>query len=128
MSVDVAADWLHQRSEAGFAAYLAFGVIDRAKKDPRRSAALDRDNVVCRLLGEMAGRKCAMVGITDLCFCEYTSHGHCGILSEDESTVLNDATVGRLVEQAINHARAGADIVAPSGMMDGAVGRDPAWA
>ncbi|HEX4055531.1 MAG TPA: porphobilinogen synthase [Tepidisphaeraceae bacterium] len=122
MSVDVAGDWLQQRAAAGFAAYLAFGVIDRAKKDPQGSVALDPDNVVCRLLREMAGRKCAMVGITDLCFCEYTSHGHCGILSEDRSTVINDATVNRLVEQAINHARAGAGIVAPSGMMDGAVG------
>lgn len=122
MSVDVAADWLQQRADAGFAAYLAFGVIDRARKDPRGSVALDPDNVVCRLLGEMGGRKCGMVGITDLCFCEYTSHGHCGVLSQDGSTVLNDETVGLLVEQAINHARAGAGIVAPSGMMDGAVG------
>jgi porphobilinogen synthase len=122
MSVDVAADWLQQRSAAGFAAYLAFGVIDRASKDPVGSVALDSDNVVCRLLREMKARKIPMVGITDLCFCEYTSHGHCGILSEDQSTVMNDATVIRLVEQAVNHARAGAKIVAPSGMMDGAVG------
>ncbi|MGD0389531.1 MAG: porphobilinogen synthase [Tepidisphaeraceae bacterium] len=122
MSVDLAADWLGQRAAEGFAAYLVFGVIDRAAKDPQGSAALDPDNVVCRLLREMKGRKTAMVGITDLCFCEYTSHGHCGILAEDGSTVLNDATVSRLVEQAINHARAGADMVAPSGMMDGTVG------
>jgi len=122
MSLDVAADWLGQRSGEGFAAYLVFGVIDRAAKDPQGSAALDPDNVVCRLLREMKSRKTGMVGITDLCFCEYTSHGHCGILAEDGSTVLNDATVTRLVEQAINHARAGADMVAPSGMMDGTVG------
>jgi porphobilinogen synthase len=122
MSVDVAADWLQQRAAAGFAAYLAFGVIDRARKDPAGSVALDSDNVICRLLREVSSRKIPMVGITDLCFCEYTSHGHCGILSEDQSTVINDATVSRLVEQAVNHARAGAAIVAPSGMMDGAVG------
>jgi len=122
MSVDLAADWLGQRAAEGFAAYLVFGVIDRAAKDPQGSAALDPDNVVCRLLREMKGRKTGMVGITDLCFCEYTSHGHCGILAEDGSTVQNDPTVNRLVEQAINHARAGADMVAPSGMMDGTVG------
>ncbi|MGD0540391.1 MAG: porphobilinogen synthase, partial [Tepidisphaeraceae bacterium] len=122
MSVDVAADWLQQRAAAGFAAFLAFGVIDRAGKDPAGSLALDPDNVVCRLLRETTARKIPMIGITDLCFCEYTSHGHCGILSDDRSTVMNDLTVSRLVEQALNHARAGAAIVAPSGMMDGAVG------
>src|SRR5438552_13203658 len=63
-----------------------------------------------------------MVGIADLCFCEYTSHGHCGPLSDDKSTVKNDETVERLVKQAINHARAGAAVIAPSGMMDGTVG------
>ena len=122
MSVDVAADWLAKRGGEGFAAYLIFGVIDKSKKDAGGSAALDADNVVCRLLREMKTRDTGMVGITDLCFCEYTSHGHCGILAEDGSTVENDATVKLLVAQAIHHARAGAGIVAPSGMMDGTVG------
>jgi porphobilinogen synthase len=63
-----------------------------------------------------------MVGITDLCFCEYTSHGHCGPMTADNSTVKNDETVARLVRQAVNHAKAGAGVVAPSGMMDGTVG------
>jgi len=121
MSVDVAADWLQQRAKEGFAAYLVFGVIDKVKKDARGSPALDPDNVVCRLLKEMKRRDTEMVGITDLCFCEYTSHGHCGILADDGSTVHNDATVKLLAEQAINHARCGAGIVAPSGMMDGTV-------
>jgi porphobilinogen synthase len=62
-----------------------------------------------------------MAGITDLCFCEYTSHGHCGPMSADGSTVENDATVRLLVQQAVNHARAGAAVIAPSGMMDGTV-------
>jgi porphobilinogen synthase len=121
MSVDVATDWLAKRAEEGFAAYLVFGVIDRAAKDATGSVALDPRNVVCRLLSQVKARQIPMVGITDLCFCEYTSHGHCGILSEDQKTVLNDATVSRLVEQALNHARAGAGIIAPSGMMDGTV-------
>ena len=61
--------------------------------------------------------------VTDVCLCEYTSHGHCGILVDDE--IANDATVEQLVRAALSHAAAGADIVAPSDMMDGRVGRDP---
>jgi porphobilinogen synthase len=122
MSVDVATDWLSKRAEEGFQAYLVFGVIDRDKKDAMGSAALDPDNVVCRLLRRATERNLPMVGITDLCFCEYTSHGHCGPLSDDKSTVKNDETVERLVQQAISHAKAGAAVIAPSGMMDGAVG------
>jgi len=121
MSVDVAANWLEELSEQGLNAFLVFGVMDADRKDAAGSAALDPDNVVCRLLRQSKTRKVPMVGITDLCFCEYTSHGHCGVLTADRSTVDNDATVQRLVQQAVNHAKAGADIVAPSGMMDGAV-------
>jgi porphobilinogen synthase len=121
MSVDVAVPWLAARAKEGFGAYLIFGVVDRAKKDAAGSAALDPDNVVCRLLRAVRGQKIPMVGITDLCFCEYTSHGHCGVMTDDQSTVRNDITVQRLVEQAINHAKAGAGIIAPSGMMDGTV-------
>ncbi|MCC6422845.1 MAG: porphobilinogen synthase [Phycisphaerales bacterium] len=122
MSVDVAVPWLAERANEGFGAYLAFGVIDRAKKDTEGSAALDENNVVCRLLRSVTAQKIHMAGITDLCFCEYTSHGHCGPLTADRSTVDNDRTVEQLVKQAINHARAGAAVVAPSGMMDGVVG------
>ena len=75
MSVDIATQYIYERSQAGFAAYLVFGVIDRSKKDPLGSAALDADNVVCQLLIAVRERKIDMVGITDLCFCEYTSHG-----------------------------------------------------
>jgi porphobilinogen synthase len=121
MSVDVAAPWLAQRAEEGFKSYLVFGVIDRAKKDPAGSPALDPDNVVCRLLREVNRRQIPVAGITDLCFCEYTSHGHCGPLTPDGQTVQNDQTVARLVTQALNHARAGAAIIAPSGMMDGTI-------
>jgi porphobilinogen synthase len=122
MSVDVASEFLAKRAEEGFKAYLVFGVIEKGKKDAMGSAALDEDNVVCRLLREVNQRKISMAGITDLCFCEYTSHGHCGVMSDDKSTVKNDATVEGLVKQAINHAKAGAAIVAPSGMMDFTVG------
>jgi porphobilinogen synthase len=122
MSVDVATDWLAARAEQGFGAYLAFGVIDRERKDATGSAALDPDNVVCRLLRETNARKLPMLGATDLCFCEYTDHGHCGPMCADGSTVKNDETVELLVKQAANHAKAGAAVIAPSGMMDGTVG------
>jgi porphobilinogen synthase len=122
MSLDVALPWLTRRAEEGFAAYLVFGVIDRNKKDPAGSPALDENNIVCQLLRAVKKQAIPMHGITDLCFCEYTSHGHCGPLTDDGSTVRNDETVERLVQQAVNHARAGATVVAPSGMMDGMVG------
>lgn len=125
MSVDVALPWLAKRAEEGFLSYLVFGVIDRAKKDAMGTEALDEDNVVCRLLRQAKEQKLPMAGITDLCFCEYTSHGHCGPLTDDtdeKGTVKNDETVERLVQQAVNHARAGAAVIAPSGMMDGTVG------
>ena len=122
MSVDVATKWLAQRAEEGFKACLVFGVIDRQKKDAAGSAALDAGNVVCQLLRSVKSAAIPMLGITDLCFCEYTDHGHCGVLSDDRTTVLNDVTVERLVTQALNHARAGAAVIAPSGMMDGTVG------
>ena len=70
MSVDVASDWLARRAEEGFGAYLVFGVIERDRKDTLGSAALDPDNVVCKLLRRANERKLPLVGITVLCFCE----------------------------------------------------------
>ena len=122
MSVDVAVNYLGGLAEKGFKSYLIFGVIDRSRKDPMGSPALDENNVVCQLLRAATSAKLPMLGITDLCFCEYTSHGHCGPMTADGSTVRNDETVQLLVKQAINHARAGAALIAPSGMMDGTVG------
>jgi porphobilinogen synthase len=122
MSLDVALPWLTKRAEEGFGAYLIFGVIEKHKKDASGSPALDENNIVCQLLRAAAKQNLPMIGITDLCFCEYTSHGHCGPMTGDGSTVRNDETVALLVKQAVNHARAGAKIIAPSGMMDGTVG------
>lgn len=122
MSVDVAVPWLAERAREGFGAYLAFGVVNRDTKDEAGTPALDGDNVVCRLLRATRDAGIAMAAVTDLCFCEYTSHGHCGPLTHDHATVDNDTTVARLVMQAINHAKAGATVIAPSGMMDGTIG------
>ena len=122
MSVDVATAWLAERAERGFKAYLAFGVVDRSKKNATGSEALNEDNVVCRLLRATRDAKLPMAAITDLCLCEYTDHGHCGPMTADRSAVRNDETVELLVKQAIHHAKAGATVISPSGMMDGTIG------
>jgi porphobilinogen synthase len=122
MSVDVAVPWLSARAAEGFLAYLVFGVVDRTKKDALGSEALNAGNVVCQLFNAVRDAKIPMAGISDLCFCEYTDHGHCGPMSSDKSTVKNDITVQRLAMQAVNHAKAGAAVIAPSGMMDGTIG------
>ena len=82
-----------------------FGVVDRAKKDASGSAALDEGNIVCDLLRRAKAAGLAMAGITDLCFCEYTSHGHCGPLTPDGNPPCRMIkTVELLIQQAVNHA------------------------
>jgi porphobilinogen synthase len=120
MSIDVAIEQLERWASRGFKAFIAFGVIERSKKDEVGSVANDPNNVVCRLLKEVKKRNIAMCAMTDLCMCEYTIHGHCGPL-DVQGDVANDQTVGLLIEQAVNHAKAGADVIAPSGMMDGSI-------
>ncbi len=102
---------------AGIPAVLLFGTP--AKKDTTGSASLQADGVVQRAVQEIKAADEEIVVITDVCLCEYTEHGHCGILQGN--TVDNDATIEVLATQAVSHARAGADIVAPSDMMDGRV-------
>jgi porphobilinogen synthase len=105
-------------ADAGVPAVLLFGIP--AKKDARGSAADARDGVVQRAVEALKRQVPALVVITDVCLCEYTDHGHCGIV--EGAHVVNDASVARLASAALSHARAGADIVAPSDMMDGRVG------
>ena len=103
----------------GLAAVLLFGVP--AEKDPEGSGAWDEDGAVQLAAAAIKQALPELVVITDVCLCEYTDHGHCGMLREDGS-VDNDATLELLARAAVSHARAGADIVAPSDMMDGRVG------
>jgi porphobilinogen synthase len=100
----------------GVKAVILFGIPD--EKDEEGSGAWDDDGVVQRALRDLHGRD--LVLITDVCLCEYTSHGHCGVL--DGEQVDNDATLELLVRTARSHVEAGADVVAPSDMMDGRVG------
>jgi porphobilinogen synthase len=103
----------------GLAAVLLFGVP--AEKDSEGSAAWEEEGVVQLATAAIKQALPELLVITDVCLCEYTDHGHCGVLTQD-GRVDNDATLELLARTASSHARAGADIVAPSDMMDGRVG------
>ncbi len=103
------------------AAVLLFGVPDEGQKDAKASAALDDKGLVCRAVERIKRDSPQLVVITDVCLCAYTYHGHCGIISEDGS-IDNDATLPLLARMAVIHGEAGADMVAPSAMMDGQIG------
>jgi porphobilinogen synthase len=103
----------------GLAGVMLFGVP--AEKDEQGSSAWDPDGVVQLATRAIKDSVPELLVITDVCLCEYTTHGHCGLLREDGS-VDNDGTLELLARTAVSHARAGADIVAPSDMMDGRVG------
>ena len=102
----------------GIPAVLLFGLP--AHKDPRGSEAYADDGVVQQAVRAVKDTVPDLLVVTDVCLCEYTSHGHCGIV--EDGTVRNDPTVELLARTAVSHAEAGADIVAPSDMMDGRVG------
>ncbi|HEX6202980.1 MAG TPA: porphobilinogen synthase, partial [Thermoanaerobaculia bacterium] len=117
-SVDRLVEAARAAWDDGVPAVLLFGLPER--KDAVGSAAWDDDGIVQRALRALGDAVPDLVKIVDVCFCEYTDHGHCGVL--DGETVDNDATVDNLARQAVSLARAGADVVAPSDMMDGRVG------
>ena len=102
----------------GVPAVILFGIPD--EKDEQGSGAWDDEGVVQRALRALRAAAPGLVLITDVCLCEYTSHGHCGVLEGEE--VANDATIELLARTAVSHVEAGADAVAPSDMMDGRVG------
>jgi porphobilinogen synthase len=105
-------------SERGVRAMILFGVPDH--KDELGSSAYAHDGVVQTAIRSIRSEAPEMVVVTDVCLCQYTSHGHCGVLRDGE--VDNDQSLELLAETALSHAVAGADIVAPSDMMDGRVG------
>jgi porphobilinogen synthase len=102
----------------GVRAVLLFGIPEG--KDEEASGAYDSDGIVQEAVRELRGRFPELVLLTDVCLCEYTSHGHCGVIEDGE--VVNDATLDLLARTAVSHAEAGADAVCPSDMMDGRVG------
>jgi porphobilinogen synthase len=102
----------------GLSAVILFGIPE--EKDEEGSGAYAADGIVQRALRSLRERYPDLVLVTDVCLCEYTSHGHCGVIENGE--VANDATVELLARTAVSHVEAGADVVAPSDMMDGRVG------
>ena len=117
------ADQAAKAADAGIPAVLLFGIP--ASKDAEGSSAWEEGAVVCRAVEAIKKRCPSQCVITDVCLCEYTDHGHCGILCQNRDGIMdvsNDATVEVLVKEALAHANAGADMVAPSDMMDGRVG------
>ncbi len=119
LSVSAAVAEAAEAAELGIGAVMLFGVP--ADKDEQGSGAWDEEGVVQVATRAIKQALPELLVVTDVCLCEYTVHGHCGLLRED-GTVDNDATVELLGRTAVSHARAGADLVAPSDMMDGRVG------
>jgi porphobilinogen synthase len=120
LSVDAALDAeVDALVAAGVRSVLLFGIP--AHKDPVGLENFADDGIVARAIRHLKARHPDLLVITDVCCCEYTDHGHCGILTPD-GEVDNDRTLEILAQVAVTHARAGADILAPSGMMDGMVG------
>src|SRR5690348_11942460 len=117
LSADRAAGEARALADLGVPAVLLFGVPE--KKDARGSGATDPDGIVPRALRAIRAAAPGLVLVTDVCLCEYTDHGHCGIVRDGD--VDNDPTLELLAAEAVAHARAGADVIAPSDMMDGRV-------
>ena len=116
-SVDQVVTECKEVADAGVPCVILFGIPDH--KDSRGSGADAGDGITQRAVEAIKTQVPDLVVMTDVCLCEYTDHGHCGVIEGEE--VANDASVARLAETALSHARAGADIVAPSDMMDGRV-------
>ena len=130
MTVDHLADEVREVADLGIPAVILFGIPET--KDAHGSDNFDPDGIVPRAIREIKSAVPEMIVISDMCFCEYTDHGHCGIINlpDDphytsalpEGYLLNDPTLDLLGRASVVHAQAGADIIAPSGMIDGMVG------
>lgn len=117
-ALDCLPEELDRVAAAGIRAILLFGIP--AHKDECGSAAYDEDGIVPRAIRAIKAKYPDLVVIADVCLCEYTSHGHCGLVKDGR--ILNDETLPLLAKASVTYAKAGADIVAPSDMMDGRVG------
>ena len=120
LSVDEAVSEARGAAADGLRAVLLFGLPDQTDKNSTGSAAWDPEAPVQAAARAIKQAVPGLLVMTDVCLCEYTSHGHCGLIEGD--TIVNDQTVDLLARAAVSHAEAGADIVAPSDMMDGRVG------
>lgn len=121
LSLDKLADEIKEVVELGIKAVLLFGIPE--KKDPFGQDAYNDNGIIQRAIPLIKDLAPELLVISDVCFCEYTDHGHCGVVVDLDRNkhIDNDQTLTLLAKQAVSHAKAGADIVAPSGMMDGMV-------
>ncbi|HIP29770.1 MAG TPA: porphobilinogen synthase [Sulfurospirillum arcachonense] len=119
MSIDEVLKECKKIQELGLNSILLFGIP--AVKDSVGSDALCEHGIIASAIKAIKKDFPDMFVITDVCFCEFTDHGHCGILDMENETVNNDATLEILVKQAVLHAKLGVDMIAPSGMMDGTI-------
>ena len=117
-SADQILEECREIEQLGIPAVILFGLPE--SKDPRGASSLSAEGPVQRAIAAIRKANLHLLVITDVCLCEYTDHGHCGVIENGD--VANDTTLKILAEQAVSHARAGADVVAPSDMMDGRVG------
>jgi porphobilinogen synthase len=118
LSVDEVAREAEEVEQLGIGGVILFGLPEA--KDPLGSEGYADDGVVQQAVRAIRGACSELVVMTDVCLCEYTSHGHCGVVEDGE--IQNDPTLELLARMAVSHARAGADVLAPSDMMDGRVG------
>ena len=119
LSLDELIKEAQKAHEAGVPAVLLFGIPD--KKDEKASGAYARNGIVQQAVRALKKELPNLLVVTDVCLCEYMSHGHCGLIEKGKGSVLNDPTLKLLTQTAVSHAEAGADIIAPSDMMDGRV-------
>ncbi len=117
-SIDKLVDEAKEASDLGLPGVILFGIPD--KKDSLASGAYSPDGIIQKAVNRLKQALPELLVITDVCLCEYMDHGHCGVVKDER--IDNDATLELLAKTAISHARSGADIVAPSDMMDGRVG------
>jgi len=118
LSIDQTLKEVKEAKALGILGVILFGIPE--KKDEKGSEAYAKEGIIQRAIREIKGKVDGILVITDVCLCEYTSHGHCGLVKNGK--ILNDETLELLAQMALSHAEAGADIVAPSDMMDGRVG------
>jgi porphobilinogen synthase len=119
MSIDEVLKECEELKKLGLYAIILFGIPD--VKDSIGSDSLCEHGIIAKAIRVIKKTHPEMFVVTDLCFCEYTDHGHCGIIDTKTQSVNNDATLEISAQQAIVHAKAGADMIAPSGMMDGII-------
>ena len=117
-SIDMLLKEMDEVESLGIPAVILFGIPEH--KDELGSEAYDDQGIIQRAIRAIKSTASQVQVITDVCLCEYTSHGHCGIIQEEK--ILNDPTLELLAREAVSHARAGADMIAPSDMMDGRIG------